>query len=226
MYFTQYDTAIVTGKIIDSNTASMGGGISCKTFSAPIITSCAIKDNNGDGVYCWEDGTPVINYNDIVDNIGYGVRNVSNIIINVENNWWGDSTGPYHSTNPGGLGDTVSDYVDFIPWLYQPGIEEHTISSPILLNLQVTPNPFHSMTIIRYSILDAGYLIQNPTLMIYDVSGRMVKSYNLESSILNQESEVMWFGDDNLGRKLPTGAYFCRIAAGDHGLMQKVVLVE
>jgi len=39
-------------------------------------------------------------------------------IMNAQNNFWGDSTGPYHSTlNPGGFGNPVSDNVLFIPWL-------------------------------------------------------------------------------------------------------------
>lgn len=39
--------------------------------------------------------------------------------LDATNNYWGDSSGPYHSTlNPGGLGDKVSDSVLFDPWLY------------------------------------------------------------------------------------------------------------
>jgi hypothetical protein len=33
-------------------------------------------------------------------------------------NWWGNASGPYHATlNPTGTGGSVSDYVDFDPWL-------------------------------------------------------------------------------------------------------------
>ncbi|MEO0183601.1 MAG: hypothetical protein ABIL40_09020 [candidate division WOR-3 bacterium] len=45
-------------------------------------------------------------------------------------------------------------------------------------------------------------------IKIYDVSGRVVKSFNLESCILNHESSITWFGDDNLERELPAGVYF------------------
>ncbi|MFA5645633.1 MAG: CFI-box-CTERM domain-containing protein [Candidatus Ratteibacteria bacterium] len=32
-------------------------------------------------------------------------------------NWWGDASGPFHpETNPAGLGDEVSDYIDYDPW--------------------------------------------------------------------------------------------------------------
>jgi len=51
------------------------------------------------------------------------------VVINAENNWWGDPSGPLDTSddratggfyNPGGLGDRVSNYVDYEPWLGQP----------------------------------------------------------------------------------------------------------
>jgi len=43
-------------------------------------------------------------------------------ILNAEDNWWGDNSGPYHAAdNPGGTGDAVSDNVDFDPWLQRGG---------------------------------------------------------------------------------------------------------
>ena len=64
-----------------------------------------------------------INYNNIVDSAEYGVESITRDDtpaeegIDATRNWWGDASGPYHETlNPGGQGDPVSDYVDFIPW--------------------------------------------------------------------------------------------------------------
>jgi hypothetical protein len=55
-------------------------------------------------------------------------------ILNAENNWWGDPSGPHHPDNPDGLGDNVSGSVDFSPWLYYYGPEtslpEVSITSP------------------------------------------------------------------------------------------------
>jgi len=34
-------------------------------------------------------------------------------------NWWGDNSGPAHSSNPGGTGNNVSDNVDYDPWLLE-----------------------------------------------------------------------------------------------------------
>ena len=58
-----------------------------------------------------------VNFNNIEDNDDYGVYNGGTGTLDAENNWWGAASGPYHSTNLGGKGNAVSDYVDFEPWL-------------------------------------------------------------------------------------------------------------
>lgn len=65
---------------------------------------------------------PVIRGNNIANNVNYGVQNGdSTVTIDAELNWWNHATGPYHATgNPGGQGDTVSDYVTFADWLTGP----------------------------------------------------------------------------------------------------------
>jgi hypothetical protein len=110
--------------MIVSNTILMNiGGISC-LGSSPIIDSCAIAYNDGDGVFSFSASEPTISNSSIAQNTNYGVFNDdSTVIVNAENNWWGDATGPFHPDhNPGGLGDSVSDYVDFASWLTEPTI--------------------------------------------------------------------------------------------------------
>jgi len=42
-------------------------------------------------------------------------------MVNALNNWWGHPSGPFHPTlNPDGMGNAVSDNVDFDPWLDRP----------------------------------------------------------------------------------------------------------
>ena len=58
------------------------------------------------------------NLNNIYGNTTYGVRSRTTVVTtDATLNWWGDDSGPYHSTNTGGLGDPVSDNVDFTPWI-------------------------------------------------------------------------------------------------------------
>lgn len=225
----QYTSPTIRHNMVTGNTAAyFGAGIHSEDSASPHIDSCIITNNIGDGVSNSITSTLSINYCNIFDNTGYAVRNFDQYYtLDAEYNWWGDASGPYHPTaNPGGLGGTVSDYVDFDPWLPSAGVEEYKTIAPLNLHLQVTPNPFHFRTEIRYSILDAGYLIQNPTLSIYDASGRSVKAFYLESNIQNQESLVVWHGDDNADRKLPSGIYFVQLSAGNTTETKKVLLVR
>ena len=65
-------------------------------------------------------GAAEVHCNYIYDNTAYGLYvydTDSAYQVNAENNWWGDASGPYHpTTNPSGLGDKVSDNVDYDPW--------------------------------------------------------------------------------------------------------------
>ncbi len=112
-------TPMISHNMITDNTANYGGGICCAGASSPIIDSCTIVNNAFDGVSCIEESHPVIHHNNIFGNSGYGVHNIDDTaLVHAEYNWWGDPSGPYHpDSNPNGLGDLVSDYVAFTPWL-------------------------------------------------------------------------------------------------------------
>ncbi|MCB0313699.1 MAG: alpha/beta fold hydrolase, partial [Calditrichaeota bacterium] len=97
------------------------GGCGIMDRNASIISNTAFR-NNGIGYYSLS-GTPIFTDNSFQNNNSYGAYNSNpNNMIVLENNYWGDSSGPYHPTqNPSGLGDKVSDYIDFDPWLNSPG---------------------------------------------------------------------------------------------------------
>jgi len=60
------------------------------------------------------------NYNNIVGN-NIGVENTApDGIFDAECNWYGSALGPTHPSNPIGVGDSVSDNVDYLPWLNLP----------------------------------------------------------------------------------------------------------
>lgn len=83
------------------------------------ISSSDIFQNGTEGVYI-EGGMMTLLQNNIYNN-NFGLRNTTSTNIPAENNYWGNSSGPYHPVlNPGGLGNGVSDNVDFTPWLLGP----------------------------------------------------------------------------------------------------------
>lgn len=83
-------------------------------ISKSTITGCVT------GIYI-SSGTPIIYTNQLTGNSSYGLRKNAAPTIIAQENWWGHLTGPYHATtNPDGQGDTVSDYVDYDPWVVDP----------------------------------------------------------------------------------------------------------
>lgn len=163
-------SANITYNTITRNIAGdHGGGIYC-WLSSPSIDSCTISSNNGDGVYCESSSDPVISYNDIVDNTGYGVLNVdSTVMINAEYNWWGDSTGP-GGVGPG-TGDEVSEWVDYDPWLTQPGLEENTAVPVKQINFGAT--------------IFSGPLVlpKDKQCKVFDITGRIVEPDKIKPGI-------------------------------------------
>jgi parallel beta-helix repeat protein len=240
----RYSSPEIKRNIITSNySPGYGCGIDCDSFSSPDIDSCTIASNIGDGICCGNSSNPEIHFVNIYGNSGYGMRNIDAAIsIDAENNWWGHATGPYNAYyNPSGLGDSVSYFVDFDPWLsdsvvWQIGIDELEMATLMVLNLQVSPNPFTQLTNIRFMIHDPRYTEQElrnsnfemrkPLISIYDANGRIVKSFNHESCIQDHGSAISWRGDDNAGRELPSGVYFVNLTVGDCTESRKILLIR
>jgi len=106
-------------------------------------------------------------------------------------------------------------------------VEEGTApATNVIPAIYAYPNPFSKLTNIRYSILDTRCWIENPTLGIYDASGRLVRSFHQGSSIENQGSVVSWDGTDNTGRRLPSGVYFVKVGSGIEDRSVPVVLLD
>jgi hypothetical protein len=95
--------------VVDSNTVS-GFGTGIGFFLCE--TDC------GAGLFNSMDS----HYNEITGNTMGMSSNVSALMVDARNNWWGHTSGPYHPTsNSTGQGDEVSDYILFDPWI-QPGV--------------------------------------------------------------------------------------------------------
>lgn len=73
----------------------------------------------------------VLENNNLQNNLFYGMENNTDELISAPNNWWGDPSGPYDPEdmeddpeydNPVGLGDTVTEFIDYKPWRQTPYI--------------------------------------------------------------------------------------------------------
>lgn len=97
------------------------------SYNRIVNNSYGILALSGNGSITLHGRTDVSRGNNLSDNTLFGLYNlVVNASFDATNNWWGNITGPYNSTeNPSGLGTNVSGNVTFWPWLefgtYQSG---------------------------------------------------------------------------------------------------------
>jgi hypothetical protein len=65
-----------------------------------------------------QSSVPNLFCNDIYDNQSHGIFNATpGVTVTAVNQWWGHGSGPYHAvSNPNGLGNSVSDGIEFAPW--------------------------------------------------------------------------------------------------------------
>jgi hypothetical protein len=127
--------------------------------------------------------------------------------------------------------DTNFTDADFLERItsFSTGIVEHKDELMTCYYLTLSPNPTTGTIQLRYSIHDAGSTdqeLRKPFLEIYDATGRVVKSFYPESNIMDQESAISWHGDDNTGKKLPSGVYFVRLEAGETTVTRKLTLIR
>jgi hypothetical protein len=137
----------------------------------------------------------------------------------------------FESLDPGFMHITVTarnkmPHLDSIPIVPTYVEETEELTALGTNDIVIHPNPFTHTTNIRYAIPDSRYSIETPGFMVYDATGRLVKYLNLESSIQNQESCVVWDGSDNMGNRLPAGIYFVQDVNSKEKLVVPVLLVR
>ncbi len=85
-----------------------------------------------------------------------------------------------------------------------------------------SPNPFRGETVIMHDIAaDAG----PPRLTIYDVSGRVVKTF-AGTPERSGRYEVTWNGTNDNGQHVGSGVYFCSLETGENRETRRIVLLK
>lgn len=89
------------------------------------------------------------------------------------------------------------------------------------------PNPFNTHTAISYS-LAMSTVDGRPTavsLKIFDLSGRLVKTFDLTN---NERSinQVVWNGRDEQGQKVAPGIYFYKLETQGYKSTKKMILLR
>lgn len=131
-----------------------------------------------------------------------------------------DTTAPSTKT---ALLDSIMDYFGIPPLA---AAEHATPAASFVFLFECSPNPSRNSTNIRYMIQDTRCTPTEVRLGIYDVSGRLVRSWDHGSCIMDHESVVVWDGTDERGRFVPQGVYFIRLEAPDVIRTIKTVLLR
>jgi hypothetical protein len=87
--------------------------------------------------------------------------------------------------------------------------------------LQNYPNPFNTSTEIRYRIPKENLVI----LRIYNIQGQEVRVL-MDTDQSAGEHIIHWDGQDDGGREVTSGIYFCQLKTGDFSKIIKMVFIK
>ncbi len=110
------------------------------------------------------------------------------------------------------------------PPVLRPGVSEETtfgVNRVRPLKLNVKPNPFAGSTLFEVAGLVAG---EEFSLSLYDVSGRLVRSINVDGG--TSQTMFLWDGTADTGHKVAPGVYFARLNTKDQSVTRKAVLLR
>ena len=115
------DANLLKNNLLKSNDIGIYVEIDTYNYTALIEKNNFTDNEYAIDSYCYG-GTPstiiTIRDSSFNNNSEYAVYNRFSDGMGAIYNYWGDASGPYHpTTNPNGLGDNVSDNVEFVPWI-------------------------------------------------------------------------------------------------------------
>lgn len=97
-----------------------------------------------------------------------------------------------------------------------PGVEQSTLAIPP--GITPYPNPFSGNLNLSY----AGSGDASTELQIFDVTGRLIRSYKPSNSV----GTLVWDGKDNSGRRTSPGVYFIRFRSGSVNQTKRIVRLQ
>jgi len=97
------------------------------------------------------------------------------------------------------------------------------------VNIEAHPNPFTKKVEIRMQISEITK-IENRNLpisiYIYNVTGKLVKSFSPFTPHSSFIKGVSWNGKNNSGKSVGSGIYFCKLQIGDFKTIRKLILLR
>lgn len=229
LYLERYDGDVAFNVFLDNETGYGGTLVSNRSEDALIHHNVfrgnrVVETGNYGSAIQIQGLAPLIWDNLFEGNSGAAVALTGGQPFFVENNWWGDATGPYHpGLNPGGLGDTLlQDNASFIPWLTLPPDTASSVETrrpdwnPATWHIhEVYPNPFNSN--LRISI--SGIVAGDFHLTLHNLLGQQVAL--IHDGIL-PTAEISFFAPPDLA----AGIYFLHARSREHSESRKLVFLK
>ncbi len=201
----EYGSLTVRQCVIEENGSTLypPGGLDLGNGCNALVESCLVTRNSNGGI-CFSDGrNTVIRHCDIFGNSGeaVGYAGSGGQDATAERNWWGDASGPWHpSLNPDGRGDTVSDWVDFDPWL----------AAPVALAERPAPTasrPAPTASVVRSILnLTPDFCGARSDLALMDATGRRVIALKPGSNDISRLAPGVYFIRQSADNRAPATA--------------------
>ncbi|MCK4575005.1 T9SS type A sorting domain-containing protein, partial [candidate division WOR-3 bacterium] len=217
-YFTvKYDSngAILWQDTLDNGGSDVAQGVAVDNFNNIIVTGFS-ELSNLDYFTVKYDSNGTILWQDTIDNSGddfargVAVDNSDNIIVTGTSFIDGDNdyfTVKYVPTS--GISNDVDSDLIYGPTLYN-----------------IYPNPFRDKVEIRLMIEDERWKKEDISLRIYDVTGRLVKSFSLPTTYSLLPTVISWDGRNNTGERATSGVYFLRLETEDYKETRQLLLLK
>jgi len=233
IYLDTSNPSLNKNTIVD-NQAEQGGGIYI-SGSDPVLVNCIVWENQPNGLYPAYGSNVQVTYSDInLDPVwpGEGNINADPLFINA-------AQGDYHllwdspcidSGDPNPIyNDPDGSRADMGCYPYDSTyVALQTTPSQIkpvkFCLLGCFPNPFNSVTTIRFDLPIASWV----KLEVFDLAGRIVSGLETTpaTTVVDGWREVGSHEVTFDGLNLPSGMYFIRLQARDYVDVQKMVLIK
>lgn len=92
------------------------------------------------------------------------------------------------------------------------------------LSVMAYPNPFNAATSIRINY-STGFDHSSASYKIYDLRGRVIRSFELEASAVLART-ISWNGDDNQGHPVASGHYIFVVSSSSERQIHKLMLLK
>lgn len=136
---------------------------------------------------------------------------------------WNDDLAEFPYGGPARELVVPAEAAEFTYWYNDDTLVVATDGIPTEFALhQNYPNPFNPTTTINFDLPE----IADVKLVIYDITGRKIRTLVNNSSVAAGYKKIVWNGRDDFGNGVSTGMYIYRLQAGDYVDVKKMTFLK